>query len=72
MPTPANSNASLANSDSPLANSDVFPARNLTLWDIQWGNWNGQQEELIAQAAQALKWGHTMGVKLVCADKWAL
>ncbi|KAG5718565.1 hypothetical protein E4T56_gene16529 [Termitomyces sp. T112] len=38
-------------------------------WDIQRGNWDGQQEELVVQAAQVLKLGHTTGVKMVCADK---
>ncbi|KAG5721257.1 hypothetical protein E4T56_gene2449 [Termitomyces sp. T112] len=30
------------------------------LQDIWWGNWDGQQEELVAQAASALKLGHML------------
>ncbi|KAG5719156.1 hypothetical protein E4T56_gene11826 [Termitomyces sp. T112] len=42
------------------------------LWSIQWGNQNGQQEELIMQAAWMLKLGHITSAKLVQRDKWAL
>ncbi|KAG5729071.1 hypothetical protein E4T56_gene3114 [Termitomyces sp. T112] len=42
------------------------------LQNIQWDNRGGQQEELVAQAAWTLKLGHTIGVNVVCTDKWAL
>ncbi|KAG5729256.1 hypothetical protein E4T56_gene8085 [Termitomyces sp. T112] len=42
------------------------------LWDIWQGNQDGQQEELIAQAAWVLKFGCTTSAKSVCADEWAL
>ncbi|KAG5720918.1 hypothetical protein E4T56_gene402 [Termitomyces sp. T112] len=42
------------------------------LQDIQWGNRDGQQEELVVQATCMLKSGHATGVKAVCTDEWAL
>ncbi|KAG5730780.1 hypothetical protein E4T56_gene3486 [Termitomyces sp. T112] len=42
------------------------------LWYIQQGNRDSQWEELVAQAAQMLKFGHTIGIKAVCTDEWAL
>ncbi|KAG5732707.1 hypothetical protein E4T56_gene16829 [Termitomyces sp. T112] len=44
------------------AEADIFQ-------DIWWGNWDGQQEELVARAAQTLKLGHTTGAKAVCTDE---
>ncbi|KAG5732783.1 hypothetical protein E4T56_gene2805 [Termitomyces sp. T112] len=41
------------------------------LQDIQQSNRDGQQEELVAQAARTLKSEHTTGVKAVHADKWS-
>ncbi|KAG5729073.1 hypothetical protein E4T56_gene3112 [Termitomyces sp. T112] len=35
------------------------------LWDIQQGNWDGQQEELVVQAAHMLKLGHSTSAKVV-------
>ncbi|KAG5717603.1 hypothetical protein E4T56_gene5439 [Termitomyces sp. T112] len=42
------------------------------LWDMWWGNWDSQQEELVVHAAQMLKSGCTTGANSVHADEWAL
>ncbi|KAG5721938.1 hypothetical protein E4T56_gene18402 [Termitomyces sp. T112] len=41
-------------------------------WDLITESIDGQQEELVIQAAQVLKSGHTTGAKLVYVDEWAL